>query len=142
MRRIEVALVMLATAGGGEFTPVQIQKALFLLDREAADLFDQGERYHFRPYDYGPFDRAVYDDLEELAGRGLAEIARDWTRKYRATPRGVSEGERLLHTVAEQRQRFVQKVSEFVRTHSFSELVTSIYRAYPDMQENSIFVSG
>lgn len=140
MRRIDVALVMLATANGGDFTPVQIQKAMFLLDREAGHIFTES-RYYFRAYDYGPFDKAVYDDLEELARHGYAEIEQGWTRRYSAKARGVTEGRRLGQTLAPEDYNFIQSVSEFVRSQSFSDLVSSIYRAYPEMRANSIFVS-
>jgi hypothetical protein len=45
---------------------VQVQKLFFLLDENiAADL--GGRQFSFEPYDYGPFDRAVYSELELLA---------------------------------------------------------------------------
>ena len=65
--RDEMALVVLSLAEGADFTPVQIQKALFLASDKAADAFKQQSRYDFQPYDYGPFDQQVYSDMEQLA---------------------------------------------------------------------------
>ena len=69
-------LILSALAAGGEntiYSPVQVQKLLFLIDREAAPLVG-GQHFDFKPYNYGPFDRAVYDQLDGLAQEGLIEI--------------------------------------------------------------------
>ena len=52
----EENLVLAALAAGGEnatFSPVQVQKLLFVLDREASPHID-GPHFNFIPYDYGP----------------------------------------------------------------------------------------
>lgn len=63
--REQIALVILSLADGKPFTPVQIQKALFLASDKVASAF--ATEYTFQPYDYGPFDWQVYADIEELA---------------------------------------------------------------------------
>ncbi len=74
-------LILAALAAGGEnasFTPAQAQKLFFLIDRKAASLVD-GPHFDFQPYDYGPFDKAVYDELARLihdeGDFGLADVA-------------------------------------------------------------------
>ncbi len=143
MRRDQVTLVMLATGQGGGFTPVQIQKAMFLLTREAAELFDEGSVYHFEPYDYGPFDSSVYFDADGLARDGLATVAYGpGPRRYYATEAGIARGEGILLALPENLRKYISDVSTFVRTKSFSDLVAAIYRAYPEMRANSVFVDG
>src|SRR5438477_7187511 len=92
LQREEITLVVLSLAGGAAFTPVQIQKAMFLASDKVPDAFDPDSRYDFQPYDYGPFDQQVYSDVEELKRRGLAQIDQQpgtrW-RTYAATQRGV-----------------------------------------------------
>jgi uncharacterized protein len=112
MRREQVALMMLASANGRTFTPAQIQKALFLLSRESPELFSESPGYTFRPYDYGPFDSAVYDDIDSSVRRGNAEIIRGWVRSYRATAAGVEEGKQLLEKLDEEDRDHVRKVSD------------------------------
>lgn len=34
---------------------------------------------------------------------------------------------------------YIGKVSTFVRTRSFNDLVSAIYKAFPEMKANSIF---
>ncbi len=143
MRREKVTLMMLAAAKGKPYTPVQIQKAMFLLSEEAAALFSPGSRYRFVPYDYGPFDAAVYDDLRALQAAGLATVDKDdrygW-RCYSATPAGIKEGEQLLERIPSERRGYLVRVSKFVRSLSFQQLVSAIYRAYPAMRARSVFI--
>ena len=41
-------------------SPAQLQKALRLISRNA-QVFDERQGLNFTPYDYGPFDKRVYD---------------------------------------------------------------------------------
>jgi hypothetical protein len=34
---------------------------------------------------------------------------------------------------------YIRQASEFVRSLSFTQLVSAIYKAYPEMRENSVF---
>jgi hypothetical protein len=71
--RQEVMLAALAAESGSVFAPVQVQKLFFLLDQNiASDL--GGKQFAFEPYDYGPYDRTVYSELEALSRRGLVTI--------------------------------------------------------------------
>lgn len=143
MHRRDLTLLMLAAASGQYYTPVQIQKAMFLLDRQMPDVFDTTLRYVFRPYDYGPFDPDVYVEIERLQAEGLAEITVNPARAmkmYGATPHGLARAHGLRSRLLPAQNSFIEDVSAFVRRLSFSELVSAIYEAYPDMRENSIFV--
>lgn len=143
MERADVLLATMSVAGGKAFSPVQIQKAMFLLSRELSDVFDEGENYDFVPYSYGPFDSGVYDDLESLAISNLITISDGMRYKeYGVTDDGLKQGEASLNSMAPQQKEYVCKVSDFVRRLSFSQLVSAIYKAYPEMKENSIFMDG
>jgi uncharacterized protein len=81
MTRSEILLAGLAAGGeNATYTPVQVQKLFFLLDREAAAVLD-GPHFDFQPYDYGPFDRDVYVGLENLSREDLAVVHN--TGRYR-----------------------------------------------------------
>lgn len=137
MDRSETVLGILASAKGLPLTPVQLQKAAFLLDRNGL-----AEGFHFVPYDYGPFDRAVYDEAAALAHDGLATVnPAQWGRwnVYSATPEGVDAGESLLENLPAQHAAYVRNVVEWVRKQSFASLVKSIYQQYPEMRANSVF---
>jgi uncharacterized protein YwgA len=142
LSREQIALVMLALADGRPFTPVRIQKALFLASDKVPDAFSQDSRYTFQPYDYGPFDRRVYSDVESLQERGLAQVDQPpgsrW-RTYAASAAGVAEGRRLAERLNPDQRAILERIVSLVHSLSFNELVSAIYRAYPPMRANSVF---
>jgi len=141
MDRRSAVLAALAPAMGAAHSPVQVQKTLFLIDKEISKLIG-GPFFDFQPYDYGPFDKAVYDVLEELTRAGLVEVEAGpglrW-RRYRLTAGGQREGSEILESLDRRASDYIKKISEFVRSLSFEDLVSAIYKAYPDMKVNSIF---
>jgi uncharacterized protein len=140
MDRDDIILAALAAGGeGATFLPVQVQKLFFLVDREASQLVG-GPHFNFRPYDYGPFDRLVYDSLDLLSNHGLASVLSSGKyRTYCLTSAGYQRGKEQLERLPENAQTYIAKVSTWVRTLSFEQLVASIYKAYPDMKVNSVF---
>ena len=142
LSRDEIALVVLSIAEGAAFTPVQIQKAIFLASEKVSDGFRRDSRYNFQPYDYGPFDSQVYSDVDGLWKRGLAQINQEpgsrW-RTYSATEGGIAEGRRLAGQLTEEQRVVLGRIVNLVRSLSFNDLVSAIYRAYPGMRERSVF---
>lgn len=118
-----------------------MQKLLFLIDKTIPQHVG-GPHFQFEPYDYGPFDAQVYRSLDDLASRGLVEIVSQpnlrW-KKYKATDSGFERGQALLSSLEPSVQAYIKSLSSFVRRLSFAELVSSIYREYPEMREKSVF---
>lgn len=142
MNRRDLLLSVLTTANGAPFTPVQIQKAVFLIARNAPKIVTDGPNYEFAPYDYGPFDRNVYLDAELLSAAGDVVVAPSpegrWST-YAASESGRIRGQKLLDNLPAQLREYLAAVSKWVRAQSFGSLVRSIYDQYPEMRENSIF---
>lgn len=140
MDKQSLLLAALSAGGSYQHTPVQIQKLVFLIERNVAgDL--GGPSFEFKAYDYGPFDSSIYEILRELETRGLAvssPTTRGW-KKYQLTESGLAEGQGLLNGFPKRAADYVRSVSEFVRRLSFAELVSSVYKAYPEMKANSVF---
>lgn len=140
MNRSEAILAILASANGLALSPVQLQKAAFLLDKN--NLISEGASFNFEPYDYGPFDRAVYDEASALALRGLGMIAPSphgrW-KIYSATGEGIERGQAILANLPAHLSTYVNDVTKWVRGQSFASLVKSIYQQYPEMKAKSIF---
>ncbi len=140
MERAKVLLATLAVSGGREFTPAQLQKAMFLLNENMPTIFDT--TYSFVPYNYGPFDASVYHDAEHLEREGLTRIYNsnrgNW-KVYSCSPLGVARGNAELANFSQIEAGYIQRVSEWVLSQDFSSLVKSIYNAYPSMRANSIF---
>jgi uncharacterized protein len=140
MNRPYLLLATLATAPGGtQFTPVQVQKIFFLLDRGAANLLG-GPHFDFQPYDYGPFDHAVYHELDSMQRGGLVQIDTGGRyRTYGLTTKGYDQGRQLLAGFAPAVQEYICRTVEWVRNLRFDQLVAAIYREYPEMKAKSIF---
>jgi hypothetical protein len=123
--------------------PVQLQKALFLLDRNLQPAQKGAERiYSFAPYDYGPFDSSVYSDAESMAREGLVSIQRPPGQTYKVY--GVTEaGRNLADQIAQQLapgvHEYAKAIVAWIQSLSFQQLVSAVYRDYPDMKVNSVF---
>jgi uncharacterized protein len=142
MTRSEMLLAILAASGGSPYTPVQIQKAAFLVTRNLPNLVNEGPVYEFTPYDYGPFDQNVYADAEIMQHEGRVEIIRQegarWNR-YAASDLGVHHGQQILNVLRERERNYIVSLSRWIRAQTFEQLVKAIYAQYPEMRTNSIF---
>ena len=141
MNRRDVLLAIMGAADGRPFSPVQLQKTVFLIDRNLPGVFEAGSRFTFAPYDYGPFDREVYVEAGILGLGELASITRGASgySEYSTTNAGLARARELLQTLEEEQRAYIVSVVGWVRSLSFAELVKSIYEAYPDMRANSVF---
>ena len=143
MTRRDLLLSILAAADGQPYEPVQVQKATFLVLTNLPWLVDDGPAFAFQPYDYGPFDRAVYAEAEQLARDGLAivrpSLSGRW-KTYAASDAGVARGREVLVGLAPEIRRYIDDIALWVRAQDFGNLVRSIYEAYPGMRANSVFV--
>lgn len=135
-------LMLAALAAGGEnatFAPVQVQKLFFLIDREASGLLG-GPFFNFRPYDYGPFDKTVYAELDSLESQDLVQTRGTSSyRIYVLTRTGFITGTKILSTTSAAASTYMKEAAQWIRSLNFQQLVAAIYNRYPDMRANSIF---
>lgn len=139
MTRRDVLLAALSDSADQSLTPVQIQKAMFLVAKEVGHLVPH-PFYEFEKYNYGPFCADIYCDLDALQVSGFVsceQLAR--VRRYRLTAAGhaksTSAGSRLNPVLGS----YLQVVVRWVTSLGFQDLVRSIYKKYPEYKENSIF---
>ena len=141
MDKRKFMLASMCPAGTGSFSPVQVQKLFFLLDRNIGEQIG-GRHFEFVPYDYGPFDSAVYHELEEMEDDGLVEVIeqnRFGRRTYRLTDQGLKDGKDAFSELDEPIQEYTVRLVDWVRSLTFTQLVSAIYNSYPEMKENSVF---
>ena len=123
-------------------SPVLTQKTMFLLGKEAGDYLGEEEFYTFIPYDYGPFDSAIYTDVEELIRQGFVTQegvpGRSWSM-YRLTPQGQRVVEKLQSLGHSAAVAYLGSVVKWATSQSFSGLLRAIYAKYPDYQARSVF---
>ena len=139
MKRSEVVLAAMAAGGSGaRYSPVQLQKLLFLIDREIPE-YVGGPHFRFKPYYYGPFDKEVYAEIFALARGRFVNI--DTTERYclfLLTGSGSALGTNILTGLAAPVSRYLGEASEWVRALSFRQLLTAIYSYFPDMAIHSL----
>ena len=141
LTRQDWLLLALSKSPGGAMSPVQIQKALFLFSQEVGGSIGP-EFYSFEPYDYGPFDAAIYVDLRRMMTvghvRGEWSLSRGW--KNYATTNSGRKAALIIENDADARlTEFLGRIVVWVKGRSFSDLLRSVYAAYPDFAVNSVF---
>lgn len=140
MNRSEYVLSVMALQGTNAYlSPVQVQKLFFILDQEMPQQYE-GARFHFKPYDYGPFDSSVYSEIENHSRSGLAQLTYGpGYRCYALTDAGLTAGNRLAARLPLDVRAYIERVGTWVRQLSFQQLVSAIYKQYPAMRAKSVF---
>lgn len=144
MKRTDLVLAALSPAGTATYTATQVQKLLFLIDRNVAAPTD-GPHFEFEPHHYGPLDLTLYHELSSLESAGaviMTEPQGVGARSYRLTDAGMEQGEQALAALPSDAQQYVHDAVEFVRSLPFAELVGAINNAYPEMAVNSVFAQA
>ena len=136
--RQKVVLAAMAAVPAASFESVQVQKLFFIIDEKLDDELG-GKKFDFQPYHYGPFDKSVYEELEALSARSLVIIRGRSHRSYSLSLDGQQKGNEILLGFDKKTQSYMEKLSTWIRGLSFSQLVGSIYNAFPEMRQNSIF---
>lgn len=132
--------IVLLLAGGAEgpypFDPVRLMKGAFLVSQrgraEWRDLFN------FEAYDYGPFDRGVYDVRDRLIYSDLLEAIPGRYDSYRLTGAG-SEQVRVLKDAFGDDADWIRRIGRYVTTRSFASLLNEVYDAHPEFAVRSRF---
>ena len=110
--------VLAAMAAGGlraSFNPVQVQKYLFLIDREIPGWVG-GPHFRFQPHDYGPFDKDVYTVLDSLAQEDYVRVDNTGQyRRYSLTGSGLERGSAVLDSLPEPVAHYLIDVARLVR---------------------------
>jgi hypothetical protein len=84
----------------------------------------------------------VYNEATSLALAGEAIVAPSGTgrwKTYAASDEGLGRGQEILGSLPAETREYLEGVAGWVRSLSFGSLVKSIYDAYPEMKQNSIF---
>lgn len=142
MNREDWTLLAVASAEGQPLSPVQLQKSLFIIGTELTDCVNQETFYNFVPYNYGPFDPAVYEDAEGLKHNEFVDIrtapGQRWN-EYSATPAGIDRASELRKELLGEDLEYLDTVVEWTRNLSFDQLVRAIYKEYSEFRAHSVF---
>ena len=134
-------LLAINAAEGRPVSPVQIQKCLFLLSKEIPQYLPE-DFYDFVPYNYGPFNKKIYEDLDELIKENLVYSLknnnRNWV-EYAASPSGMERSKTLSKDVPDRILTYLRHLMAWCRSKTFEELISAIYDKYPEYRRNSVF---
>jgi len=148
-RKILPLALMYAEEGETIEGRTRLQKMVFLLQKELDELdtnpIDSSE-YDFIPYDYGPFSKKLYDDLDYLSDEELVndfeEEMNDGKVKYNY--KLTSEGEEFVERqLASSEADLIEELAEKMKTNyndtPLSTLIDYVYSEYPEYAENSVW---
>ena len=129
---------MAAGGRGVSYDGLRVQKLLFLIDVEIPD-WVEGPHFDFAAYNYGPFDKSLYDVLGDLERRGcVARGQKNGYADYSLTVQGLKKGGRVLGTLSPEARQFMESAATWLRLSTFRRILTVIYRKYPEMARNSM----
>ena len=123
----------------------RLQKMIFLTQKQLEDPDCLNERYDYFPYDYGPFSKELYEDIDDLVEDGVIEereeTEEDGKKKYYYEL--TSEGEKILKDKLQEAgsdsiQDMIDEIKSKYNKMDLSELLDKIYAKYPDFAEESI----
>jgi len=142
MEKTDWIIIVLEAANGEKLTPAQLQKSLFLIKQNIPGNFKKNY-YDFEPYNYGPFCRDIYVDAKELEDENLVSI--NWSqekrwREYSITIKGVERYKKIIKELPEETINFIEELVNGIRKLSFQQLISYIYKNYPEYKKNSVFM--
>ena len=112
-------LASLAAVEDSSLAPVQVQKLFFLLDENLTGAIGKEKYFDFRPYDYGPFDKQVYQEFEILENMDMAQVGLNenypGSRHYRLSREGQCQGDRELDSMEQSVKEYIQGLSQWVQ---------------------------
>ena len=134
-------MLALSCAPAGQLSPVQLQKTMFLLSiyypRDVGKAF-----YTFRPYNFGPFDEAIYGDMRMLGFerfvRRVAVPGRSWSA-YQITDAGTKRAKGLSIIPSRAAMEYLKAVTKWATAVPFAHLLRTIYTKFPEFRKNSVF---
>lgn len=129
----EIILNVLSLVPDNSFSPVQIQKLFFLLEKRL-----QLNCFNFIPYHYGPYDRSLTDALTALAVfSGKIEIKNiDGVKHYQISSSSYND---ISNFFDDSKRKFIREMVSFIKKLSFKQLCMAIYKEFPEMAQNSVF---
>ena len=118
MKKVALLLAALASGKRASHSVAQVQRILFLIDRNIPEAID-GPAFRFALRDRGPFDPRVCTLLEELTTDGFAAFGSDsHGNVVTLTASGREFGEELLKEIPESTVDYMRRALDFVASSS------------------------
>ncbi|QLG28181.1 helix-turn-helix transcriptional regulator [Halorarum halophilum] len=150
MHRKLLPLALLGACEGDEIEGrTRLQKLVFLmeqeLEEESKSSLDSPD-YGFIAYDYGPFSKELYDDLDSLEDADLIDVEEEDITDgkvkytYRLTEEGRSWARHLIDNEgATGVYSLAEDLKEEYNDMLLSDLINKVYAEYPEYAKNSVW---
>lgn len=141
MEKKDWILLVLNCSEDKTLSPVQLQKSLFLLGRMFPDAVSNNF-YNFVPCHYGPFCLEIYEDADFFKLKDLISINVDTIRRwktYSITDKGLNYVAILKKKIKPEVYNYVLEIIKWVKDQSFSQLISAIYKQFPEYKIYSVF---
>jgi len=140
MKKKDWIFIVLNCSKDKTLSPVQLQKSLFLLKYMNPDTFSNNF-YNFIPYHYGPFCLQIYEDADFLKSKNLININTNiigrW-KIYSINDKGLKYVDILKKKIKPEVYDYALEIVEWIKSKSFSQLISAIYKQFPEFKVNSV----
>jgi DNA-binding PadR family transcriptional regulator len=140
LQREDWLLLFIGLPGGKFYTDqVRVMKGMFLFSKEGPT--SVRDLYDFSPYAYGPFDTAVYRDLNSLEAQGLIRCSAVFgtnRRVFELSGQGQQRCQQLVKDAPADALDALRGIKERVTSLSFVELLKFVYGKYPDYAARTV----
>lgn len=131
--------LLLLIAKGAEdgpypFDAIRTMKSAFIVSQRG--LPEWRGLFAFQPYDYGPFDAAVYRSRDALLGQGFLQRAGGYDACV-LTDEGRGRAAQLEGWLGENAD-WLKRIGRWACSRSFAQLLREVYAEYPDFAARSI----
>lgn len=128
----------------------RLQKMVFLMQKQLKQrdqLGAVGLEYNFIPYDYGPFSKELYDDLDAMIEQEFVDDTEEPLRsgKVKYIYEIEDDGEELVDSECESREdvdtiiQIAREIKKHYNDMLLSELIEYVYTEYPEYAERSVY---
>ena len=128
----------------------RLQKMVFLMQKELENRDRSGAvrlDYDFIPYDYGPFSKELYDDLDAMIEQEFVDDTEEPLRsgKVKYIYEIEDDGEDLVDAETDKRDdadaiiQLAQEIKTEYNDMLLSDLIEFVYSEYPDYAERSVY---
>lgn len=136
----EDVVLLIAAGADGDYPldPIRVMKGCFLVTRRGKQ--EWRSLFSFQPYDYGPFDSAVYRARNSLVAQDLLEEdGKSRHGSHTLTEDGRARVAELREQIGDTYANWFAQIGKFVTERSFSKLLDDVYAEYPDYAKNSLY---
>jgi hypothetical protein len=130
----EFVLRVLSLLHSFSFSPIQVQKLFFLLEKRIGK---EAQYFKFTPYHYGPYDEELTTLLAKLERQErITSSIIDGIKHY-----SINQQLDIGGFLDEKKKNFIlNDLVPFIKSKSFFDLCYSIYKEFPEMAKRSVLI--